>query len=98
MISIDELSALDITLDNQLDLFAIYDDESEVYSILNIDKSKMIYILIHHFDCTFDITTRNERVFKLLQSSNKATSIMHTTIISSSTLASTSTSIVKASQ
>ncbi len=59
MISIDELSMLGITLDNQLDLLAIHDDESEVYSILNIDKSKMICILTRHSDCTFDITTKD---------------------------------------
>src|SRR5947207_1380326 len=98
MISIDELPALGITLDNQLGLLAILDDGSEIYSVLNIDKSKMIGILTRHFDCTFDITTKDGRVFKFLQSSDKATSVMRTTVIPPSTPASTSTSIVKASQ
>ena len=89
---------LDITLDNQRDLLAILDDESEIYSILNIDKSKMIDILIRHFDYTFDITTKDERIFKLLQFSDKMISIMHTIINFPSTLTSTSISIIKASQ
>src|SRR5947207_15436001 len=87
-----------LPFDNQLDLLAILDNEFEIYSVLNIDKSKMIGILTRHSDCTFDITTKDGRMFKLLQSSDKATSIMRTTVISPSTLASTSTSTVKASQ
>ena len=47
-ISIDELSMLDIRLDNQLDLLAIRDDESELSSILNVDKTKMIYNIFSH--------------------------------------------------
>ena len=48
---------LGITLDNQLDLLAIRDDGSEVYTVLNVDKSKMICIRTRHSDCAFDITT-----------------------------------------
>ena len=99
---IDELMELDVTLDNQLGLLAICDNGSEVYSVLNIDKSKTICVLTRHLDNTIYITTRDGQVFKLLQSSVKAESTMHSTIISSPSKVSARTSIsttsIKASQ
>ena len=62
-ISIDELTALGITFDSQLNLLAVQDDGFEVYSILNVDKSRMICALIRHPDRIIDIRTREEEVF-----------------------------------
>src|SRR5204863_9698076 len=73
-ISIDELMKLGVTLDNKLELLAICDNGSEVYSVLNIDKSKMICTLTRHPDRTIDITTRDGQEFKLLQSVASVTS------------------------
>ena len=72
-ISVDELAKLDVTLDNQLGLLAICDNGSEVYAVMNTDKSKMICTLTRHPDRTIDITTRDGQVFKLLQSSTSVT-------------------------
>ena len=55
-----QIMKLDVILDNHLELLAIYDNEFEVYSVLNMNKSKMIYTLIHHPDSTFDITIRDK--------------------------------------
>ena len=61
---------LDITLESQLvSLLAINDDGSEVYSVLNVDKSRMICALMSHPDRTIDISAREEQVYKLQQSS-----------------------------
>ena len=73
-ISIDELMKLGVTLDDKLELLAICDNGSEVYSVLNIDKSKMICTLTRHPDRTIDITTRDGQEFKLLQSVASVTS------------------------
>jgi len=67
-ITFDGLTELGVTLDSQLNLLAVRDDGSEVYSVLNTDKSKMICTLTRHRDNVINITTRDGRVFKLLQS------------------------------
>ena len=96
--SIDELSGLDITPDNRLNLLAIGNDGFEVYSVLNVDKSKLICILTPYDNHTFDITTKDGRVFKLLRSSTSA--INSKTVISSKISAriSMSTSLINLSQ
>ena len=45
LISIDGLRKLDVILVNQLELLAICDNGSEVYVVINMSRSKMIYIL-----------------------------------------------------
>ena len=41
------------------------DDATRKNEVPVLDKSKMICILTRHSDCIFDITTKDERVFKL---------------------------------
>ena len=96
--SIDELSGLDITPDNRLNLLAIGNDGFEVYSVLNVDKSKLICILTRYDNHTFDITTKDGRVFKLLRLSTSAINLKTVTSSKISARTSMSTSLINLSQ
>ena len=67
-ISMDELTKLGVTLDNQLTLLTIRNDGSRVYSVMDIDKPNMICLLTLHSDGIIDITTKDGRDFRLLHS------------------------------